>query len=366
MERKKCLIISVSGIGNTIMQSPLIKEVALSDRYIVDCLFGNTGMASVFKGFYKINNSYILPFKKREYFNLLLKLFHVSYDITIACFPSNRPQFHLLPFLIGAKERIINSYGKNACSFSFLSNRRQEAIRGIHDVEQNLCLLNALGIPFSLRSSNGKVGEMTPFFLLSQEDRIFARDFLTSHNIGCNSDKRGGRDLKILGLHAGAGPIRGKRWGIERFSEVTCRLLREGVFDHALIFGGGDERDDKKRLSQLIGGQATVVSADINKTGALIEECSLFLSNDTGLMHIASALGKKTLGIFGPTDWVRTAPYGENACIITPDTEKFPCAPCLKYPFEDVRPQLGCSSSFPCLESITVDMVYKRVLSIVE
>ena len=60
---------------------------------------------------------------------------------------------------------------------------------------------------------------------------------------------------------------------------------------------------------------------------ALIQRCSLFVTNDSGLMHVAAALATPTVAIFGSTDHIATGPYSNNAAIIRHDLD---CSPCLK------------------------------------
>lgn len=350
MGRSRCLIISVSGIGNTILQSPLIETILHSGRFEVDCLFGSSAMASVFKGHSHIRHSFVLPKELGRLLGLYRTLLFEKYQFTVACFPSNRPPFHILPFMIRAKTRVIHDYGVHNCLLSGLSNKKVPAMDGIHDVEQNLGLLSCLEIahptaPYGLT------------FMIPKGDAEMARKALRDMGIGPGD--------RLLGLHAGAGPLRGKQWPLERFLKVATSLMAEKVFDRVLVFGGPEEEPKKVWLSKKIGsGRAHIVSAPINVVGGLIRECDLFLSNDTGLMHIAASVGTKVLGIFGPTNWQRTAPYGPHAHFIRPSRERITCAPCLEYPFRGSRPRFKCKDSFPCLESITVDQVLEAICRI--
>jgi heptosyltransferase-2 len=72
-------------------------------------------------------------------------------------------------------------------------------------------------------------------------------------------------------------------------------------------------------------GCVIVEQMDIRTTAALIGKCSLFLSNDSGLMHVAAAAGVRTIGIFGPTDHVRTAPRGRGNLVVR---RGISCSPC--------------------------------------
>lgn len=83
---------------------------------------------------------------------------------------------------------------------------------------------------------------------------------------------------------------------------------------------------------------------------ALISICSLFLTNDSGPMHIADSLGVPLVALFGSTDPVRTGPYRQPSHVLR---EVVPCAPCFKR---------VCPIDFPCMKGLTVERVYGAVL----
>ena len=86
----------------------------------------------------------------------------------------------------------------------------------------------------------------------------------------------------------------------------------------------------KKRLgsdiAQLANGKPhRVHGLDLLSTAALVGRCALFITNDSGLMHVAVAMGVRTIAIFGPTDPGRTAPYGKDDVVIRTGID---CSPC--------------------------------------
>ncbi len=79
---------------------------------------------------------------------------------------------------------------------------------------------------------------------------------------------------------------------------------------------------------------------------ALVSMCSLFLSNDSGLMHVAAALNIPQVALFGSTDPQKTAPLNDRAVVIHP--EQISCTPCFKR---------SCPEDLECMKAITVDEV---------
>ncbi|MCP4668522.1 MAG: glycosyltransferase family 9 protein, partial [Deltaproteobacteria bacterium] len=86
----------------------------------------------------------------------------------------------------------------------------------------------------------------------------------------------------------------------------------------------------------------------------VIQECQIFVTNDSGLMHVASALGVPTVAIFGSTDPIATGPRGPGTRIVKHDVS---CAPCL-------RPE--CPTDYRCLLSIEPEEVWEEMVGLME
>lgn len=119
----------------------------------------------------------------------------------------------------------------------------------------------------------------------------------------------------------------GKMWPGERFAELALRLTAEnGPLPQARIavFGGPDERLQanpvlaalpRDRRIDLVG------KVDILTAAACLQRCALYVGNDSGLMHLAAAVGLPTLGLFGPSDERSYGPWGSKAAFLrTPES----------------------------------------------
>lgn len=156
---------------------------------------------------------------------------------------------------------------------------------------------------------------------LNDEHRAFAAPFLADPP-----------PAGVIALCPGAS-WSGKRWPPERFAALARALAgpggsREGA--RVLILGGpGDEAD----MAAVIAGAAGLDVRDTDaRTGlleaaAILAGCDLFVGNDSGLMHLAAAAGAPTLGLFGPTDPARYAPFGARTAWVRATRDFDPSAP---------------------------------------
>ena len=142
-----------------------------------------------------------------------------------------------------------------------------------------------------------------------------------------------------------------KRWPAERFIELANRI--NGARLKTVFIGTKDEEAVlSEHLDKLIIRNLAFGRTSIKGLAALLKRARLLVTNDSGPMHIAAAVGTPAAAIFGPTDPVRTGPYGSMHRVITAGVE---CAPCLKRECENVR----------CLSDISVDAVFDVVKAMI-
>ena len=156
----------------------------------------------------------------------------------------------------------------------------------------------------------------------------------------------------IVGINPGAAYGSAKCWLPERYIEVTKKLLENpDVF--VIYFGDATgsplvneiTKDFDKRVVNLAG------RTSLRELIALINCCSIFLTNDSGPMHIAAALGVKLLALFGSTNDEKTGPYNQGEVI----HKHVSCSPCYKR---------VCPIDFKCMKEISVEEVYQKLIDI--
>lgn len=108
----------------------------------------------------------------------------------------------------------------------------------------------------------------------------------------------------------------GKCWPAHRFAEAAIALTAPGAAlagAPILVLGSQTEAEGAQALADICGATALAGKLDLLANAALLRRAALFIGNDSGLMHIAAAAGAPTLGLFGPSDETRYAPFGPKA-----------------------------------------------------
>ena len=161
-----------------------------------------------------------------------------------------------------------------------------------------------------------------------------------------------------IGIVAGAEYGPAKRWPMDRFAETANRLSHTLAQIEWQLFGAPAEKEQGEQLSALLTGRHHnwVGKTSLTELIQLLRGCTLLLTNDTGTMHLAAALGVPTVTIFGSTEPVLTGPLGDRHVIVRYHVA---CSPCFKRecPF----------GHYECMTAITptqvADVVARQLLS---
>lgn len=130
----------------------------------------------------------------------------------------------------------------------------------------------------------------------------------------------------VIGITPGASYGTAKRWPAERFA-AAADLLADRFGTVALLFGSSSEASITQAIRERMRGAAVDFGGrtTLSELASLLGRCALLLTNDTGTMHLASALGTRCVALFGPTDPRRTGPLGEGHQILHNPPA---CSPC--------------------------------------
>jgi heptosyltransferase II len=167
-------------------------------------------------------------------------------------------------------------------------------------------------------------------------------------------------DAGCIGFAPGAAYGHAKRWPPRMVVETIVRLSRESGA-RCLMVGAATDRDSGREIESSLPPDVRAVNligrTDLRLLAGVISRCSAFVSNDSGAMHLAAALGVPVVAIFGPTDERVTSPVGgrdRSGQLVTPDVLTHPvfCRPCM------LR---DCPIDHRCMKGVTVDAVVSAV-----
>ena len=202
-----------------------------------------------------------------------------------------------------------------------------------HQSAQYLGLMDALGV--------AGTGDQ-PRLGVTEPTRRRARELLSRHEVGAAST--------VVGIAPGAAYGHAKRWPPRRVAELAQRLGDLGAIP--VLVGAGGDRDAGREIESALPPSVRVVNligrTDLRLLAGVLERCQAFVSNDSGAMHLAAALGVPVAAIFGPTDERVTAPVGNHDIII----HQVFCRPCM------LR---DCPIDHRCMTRISVDRVFDAV-----
>jgi heptosyltransferase II len=344
------LIIALSGIGDALMFSPALTLLRRQyPKARIDLLSMFKGVKELYDRNPDINEVLHWDFLHRSpisSFAYLLRLRGRRYDATISVYPQNRWPYNLICSVIGAKKRLGHDYDHvNTRSLNFLNNLRIHEERRRHNVEENVKLVELLGVQIPR--------ELPPLQIkLKPDDQAQGEEWLQSQGI------QGSRVL--IGFHAGSALFKKhirKRWAPEKFAELG-RRLKEEQDAVVLLFGGPEEYELNEGINRAMGGVGRVVQVPSLSVGAaLIARCNVMVCNDAGLMHVASALSVPVVSVFAYTNPLGLYPWKTPHRVVRRDLE---CSPCFYYSPRPVH-CVWKDDQFRCITHIEVDEVWKAV-----
>lgn len=347
----KILILALSGIGDTLMFTPALKILRQTvPEAQIDVLVMFKGTKEILENNPGINEVIHFDFLKEGKLKSLKKVLSLrkKYDVSINVYPSNRKEYNIINFLIGAKQRAGIKYLRmNTQNLGWLNNITILENDHSHNVQTNIRLIQKL-----LNKNFDEEPALEIF--LSDEDKNFANDYLGKNKID-QSDF-------VVGFHPGCATLKNhimRRWEPEKFAGLGKKLIEEKNAK-LFLFGGPEEDELKSSINKMIDSERsyTIKTETFLQSIAIMKRCNVFVTNDSALMHIASASGLKVIAIIGPTNQRYIHPWKTEHKIVSLNLD---CAPCFYY---SPKP-LICKRNdvqFKCIKELDVEMVYKKLV----
>lgn len=326
---KKILIRATNWIGDAVMTLPSVASLRETYPKAHIAVLAKPWLADVYRIF-SAADEVIIYEKKHDsalgVFSLAQKLKERKFDAAILL------QNAIEAAIIAKTAGISIRAGYNTDGRGILLTHKvkvSKEIKNAHQVDYYLEMVKALGC----------VSINKEMQLEKKIDRRIAREVRSKYITG--------HSKPLIGIAAGAAYGPAKKWFPERFAALADKIADGFDCQIALLGGKSDEeaadavcKFARCRLINLTG------LTDLKEAIHLIAECRLFVSNDSGLMHVAGALNIPTIAIFGSTNPTTTSPVGNQTFVVR---QEVPCSPCLKK---------TCPTDFRCMELISVEMVF--------
>ncbi len=344
--KKRILILALSGIGDALMFTPSLKVLRREyPNAQIDVLVMFKGVKEIYDRIELADNIIFFDFLKQGGIKSLKFIFGLrgKYDVSINVYPSNRKEYNVIALLIGAKTRGAVQYlRRHSLEFGFLNNSTILEDDKFHNVEENIKVCEKI-----IGKQITDIPELQ--LVLNDADKLFAKKYIEKNRL----------EGKILvGIHAGCSLLKNhinRRWEPENFVELCRQIINKNNVT-VLLFGGPDEEELNKQIMKEVNSANMVLvkTKSLIETTAVMSYCNLFISNDSGLMHIAAALQIKLVPIIGPTSLNYIKPWKTKYKAATLNLE---CAPCFHYS----PVPLLCSRTdkqFKCIKELSVNNVY--------
>lgn len=310
----KLLVISLAGIGDTLFATPLIHE--LREHFpdaTLDALVlwrGARDLLETNPHLNRVHQRNLLADPPPAALRYLLRLRRERYDVSLNTHPQSRVHYRLVAGLIGARTRISHRYDNASLLDSLLTHRALPQDYTRHAIENNLALLELLGLKPRLPAHTYEV-------FLTPADLEWAERFLAAHALA-------GKPL--LGVHVGSGGTKNlawRRWPLAHYIELIRRLTAARPELRVLLFGGPEEQTDHARILAQTDTRRVLQPAteNLRQAAALLRHCHAFLSVDTALMHLAAAMRVPGQVVIETPTWNKPIEPHGNPFILVPNPE---------------------------------------------
>ncbi|HIO69873.1 MAG TPA: lipopolysaccharide heptosyltransferase II [Nitrospirales bacterium] len=244
----------------------------------------------------------------------------------------------VLSWLSGAATRIGFTDAREGSSL-FYTRRIVAPMREMHAVDRYLCLASALG------ATSSKSEFVLPY---RSDEKRRGEALFTKAGLDDASN--------VIGIAPSARWVT-KRWPAESFAAVADQLQYEGP--HKVVFiGVTQEKSEVARVKRAMRTEAADLTGltTVGDLPAVMRRLRLLITNDSGPMHVAAAVGTSVVAVFGPTSSACTGPYGDGHTVLTSPVD---CRPCF-------RRQCHNPNTYECLTRISVQDVVRAAQRVLQ
>ncbi len=327
----KILVVKLRAIGDVVLSTVVLPNLRANFPSAQIDFLCEMPSADVVAGNPSLNNCIFFNPKEEHGLHLIRTVRRGRYDTVIDLF--GNPRSAIVTMLSGARYRVGYRFGWRRYCYNIVITPRGGAV---HNTEFNLDALRAIGV---------SVKESRPYFPLSPEGAEFAAHFMESNGLN---------EAFCVAMNAGGGWYT-KRWRPDKYAELGSRLREKFNAKILLVWGPGERQIAEEINAGMMNMGIILPQSTLAQLGAILRRCNVFITNDSGPMHIGAAMGVPIIAFFGPTNPSLQGPVGSEAIIIR--NEKLDCLCCNL---------TECPIGNPCMLDLSVDEVYGRIRGFIE
>ena len=338
-EIKKILVRSTNWIGDTVMMLPSLMALKKNFPHAQITVLAHPWVIPLLENHPSVDRTMIFA-KGDGFFHSLKEVARIvswlrAERFDLAVLFQNAFEAAFLAYMGRVRYRV--GYDTDGRGF-LLTHKiiRNQQILLAHQVEYFLGLADAMG---------WQIEERKPILYCTEENSRSGSLMLFSEGIDDTSF--------IVGINPGAEYGSAKRWSEERFAVIGDWAAKRWNAK-IVIFGSFSEKEIASKISDSMNANPVNLcgKTTLGEAIALIKRCNFFVTNDSGLMHIAAAFNIPMVAVFGPTDHVITRPVSNNARIVRHGVS---CSPCLKE---------VCPADHRCMLSIEPEEVWEKMVEL--
>ncbi len=289
--------------------------------------------------------------RKTHVFRELWKLRQEQFDVSVLPYPHNRVEYNAVSAFVGARVRIGYRYTKQRhVNLPILNNVVLDEDASLHVVEENLRWAAFL---------RGEAPDALPAEMVFEHRPASLRqaeEFLQANSLTEASP--------LIGMHPSCNILKNQQnrcWPPGQFVQFIERMSKRVPSARFLLFEGPMDAQLAGMIRENAASVTVARMLPVPVVGALIHRCDLFVSNCSGLIHVAAACKVPTVGIYGPTNPTWDKPWGTQSIIVN---RHLPCSPCFYY---SSRP-LDCPAGldYACVRELPVEDVEQAALSLLK
>jgi len=349
----KILVISLAGIGDTLLATPLLHELWLNfPQAQIDVLVKEAGARDLLEAnphLTSVHYENMLTQSKFTTLRALRPLRKQRYDISINTYPQSKIHYRLVTRWLGARDRLSHTYDNWTFWDGLLVNKTIPQNYSLHSIENNLNLLSLVGAQPKLPKHDSEI-------FLSAAEQKWADDAV--RDLGLSGKQ-------VLGVHVGSGTTKNlalRRWPLENYIELFRQLGTRRPDMRVVLFGGPGEKEDHDRVERELGPKyiAVAPSKSLRQAAALVGRCHAFLSVDTALMHVAAAMKvPQQIVIETPTFNKTIEPHARLYTLVPNPAVKGRNLEFYRYDGRDI--QGSAEELRQCMRAVTVEDVLKAI-----